>query len=429
MARYHRPEMNRSGKQVAALALLVALGCAPAGEETAVDETAASTAVHVRIALFNIRELKTEKLLEVDENGRGIHPQARAAAKIVRRLEPDVLILNEIDHDYGSDAEDLALNARRFRDAYLASGYEPPDLPYAWAVANNTGLLSGLDLDGDGHVAGDEDRGSRQHGNDSFGYGTYPGEFSMAILSRYPILEQEVRTFQKLLWKDLPGHHIPDALFPREVLEVFRLSSKSHWDVPLDIDGERLHLFVSHPTPQGFDGEEDKNGRRNFDEIKLWVEYLDAGEELIDDRGRRGGYESTAPFVIAGDLNAAPLTGDNGGDGPFRISVYDEQAAIDQLLRHPRIQDSGPFVTSHGALAHRVEEPRRAGPPGFPERSTSVFGPGARIDYILPSVDIEIEDGGVFWPTAEEDAEGARWADDASDHRLVWLDLALPRDH
>ena len=56
------------------------------------------------------------------------------------------------------------------------------------------------------------------------------------------------------------------------------------------------------------------------------------------------------------------------------------------------------------------------------------IGDGARIDYILPSTDLEIVAGGVFWPTPEEDPEGARWADEASDHRLVWLDVALGDD-
>ena len=376
--------MNRT-KCLLTGAILALTAWTPIADNALADTETVSSPQRIRIALFNIRELKTEKLLDVDEAGRGRHPQAMAAANIIRRLEPDVVILNEIDHDYESDSTDLALNVRRFRDAYLKREEEVLDLPYAFAAPSNTGLLSGLDLDGDGHVANDKNRGTRVHGNDSFGYGTYPGEYSMAVLSRYPVLEQEVRTFQKLLWKDLPGHHISSDLFPSEVQRIFRLSSKSHWDVPIDVGGERLHLFLSHPTPQGFDGEEDKNGRRNFDEIKLWIEYLDSGESLTDDGGTRGGYESSDAFVIAGDLNAAPLVAGQGSEGPFRVSVYDGMAAIDQLLGHPRIQDSGPFATSRGGLAHRAETAREPGPPGYSERSTSVFGQGARIDYILPS--------------------------------------------
>ncbi len=392
---------------------------------TSYGQAPGASAGKVRIALFNIRELRTEKILDVDVEGRGRHPQALAAARIIRRIRPDILVLNEIDHDYGADSSDLDLNARRFRDAYLAGGDDGLDLPHSYAAANNTGILSGLDLDGDGRAATDTDRGERAHGNDSWGYGSYPGEYSMAVLSRFPIRAAEARTFQKLRWLELPGNHLPRGHFAPDVEDGLRLSSKSHWDLPIEVGGGLLHLFVSHPTPQGFDGPEDKNGRRNFDEIKLWVEYLDAGEALVDDRGSTGGYASLSPFVVIGDLNAAPLNPERSDDGPFRTSVYDGMAAIDQLLRHPRIQDSGPFAVSSGGLVHNAELPRTPGPPAYPERSTSVFGDGARIDYILPSRDLEILAGGVFWPTAEENPEEAGWADEASDHRLVWLDLGL----
>ena len=413
-------------------------GCA--GASNSIDQAATnspSSPTTVRIAMFNIRELEMEKILDLDDQGRGRDPQALAAARIIRRVRPDILVLNEIDHDYNAESAGLDASARRFRDGYLSQGSDPLDLPYSFALANNTGLLSGLDLDGDGRTATDADRGTRAHGNDSWGYGTYPGQYSMAVLSRFPIRSGDARTFQNLLWKDLPGHHMPTGHFSTEVANLMRLSSKSHWDVPIEINGRLLHLLVSHPTPQGFDGAEDKNGRRNFDEIKLWAEYLNDSGTLEDDHGETGGYRSSDPFVIIGDLNAKPLppSGSRGpetewagsaqSDNRFRTSIYDGLPAIDQLLDHPRIQDSGPLLTSSGGLSHNAKTPRAPGPPSFPERSTSVFGNGARIDYILPSIDLEILSGGVFWPTPEEDSEGAQWADEASDHRLVWLDVAF----
>lgn len=425
--------MIRHTFSIAAL-LLVLTACAT----TSVDKNAPEVLPmpSVRIALFNIRELTAAKIDDVDEHGRGQDPQALAAARVIRRVRPDILVLNEIDHSY-KDGDSLDGCARRFRDAYLRADRESSgdadgignsdpvlDLPHIFAAPNNTGILSGLDLDGDGQTATDADRGSRVHGNDSWGYGTYPGEYSMAVLSRFPIRNQDVRTFQKLLWKDLPGHHMPPEHYAPEVVNALRLSSKSHWDVPLEINGRLLHLFVSHPTPQGFDGPEDKNGRRNFDEIKLWADYLNDSASLEDDQGGTGGYRSEDPFVTVGDLNAKALTPSTGSTGPFRTSTYDGKAAIDQLLEHPRVQDSGPFVSSQGALHHNTETVRSPGAPDFSERSTSVFGAGARIDYILPSIDLRILSGGVFWPTPAEDPDGAQWAEQASDHRLVWLDVA-----
>jgi hypothetical protein len=412
---------------ISALALIVLLAAcmdAPTSIDDAPGE-APRDETRVRIALFNIRELSTDKIYDTDDEGRGRHPQALAAARIIRRSRPDILVVNEIDHDYEATAEGLDLTARRFRDAYLAHGEDALHLPYSYAAPNNTGLLSGLDLDGDGRTATDADRGSRAHGGDSWGFGTFPGQYSMAVLSRFPIRTPEARTFQKFLWKDLPGHHMPAGQLTPELAAILRLSSKSHWDLPIAVGDRLLHLLVSHPTPQGFDGPEDKNGRRNFDEIKLWVEYLEDGSSLVDDQGESGGFGSRDPFVVIGDLNAKPLVRGTEEDGPFRTSVYNGKAAIDQLTLHDRIQDSGPFAVSTGGLAHNAQTLRSPGAPGFPERSTSVFGDGARVDYILPSVEFEILRGGVFWPTPDEDPEAARWAEEASDHRLIWLDLAL----
>ena len=91
----------------------------------------------------------------------------------------------------------------------------------------------------------------------------------MVVYSKYPIATDDVRTFQEFLWKDMPGAVLPDDpttaapadwYSPAE-LDVFRLSSKSHWDVPIKLPGRKpVHFLVSHPTPPIFDGTEDRNG-------------------------------------------------------------------------------------------------------------------------------------------------------------------------
>lgn len=62
---------------------------------------------------------------------------------------------------------------------------------------------------------------------------------------------------------------------------MLRLSSKSHWDVPINIplDAEasvtkRVHMLLHHPTPPAFDGAEGRNHLRNHDEIRLFADYV-----------------------------------------------------------------------------------------------------------------------------------------------------------
>lgn len=401
------------GARRVAVVLLLSAGCAGVSNVSSPDP-ASSSPQRLRVALFNVEELSAAKVGERDEAGAGINAQLRAAAAILQRVRPDVLVLQEVDQvaDEAQSPESLTAVARGFAAAYLSRGPHALDLPHSFAAPTNTGLLTGIDLNGDGVTATARERGTREHGDDSFGFGVYPGQYSMAVLSRYPLEAARARTFQRLLWKDLPGNHLPAEFFSSAARGILRLSSKSHWDVPVRVGESTVHLWISHPTPPAFDGPEDRNGRRNFDEIRFWRLYLDGEPALYDDHGVRGGYAAGEPFLIVGDLNASPDPAE---------SLYDGKTAMAQLLEHPRIQDSGSACTSEGGRAFA----RAAGSQLHPERITAQFLGGRRVDYLLPSTELRILDGGVFWPAESPDPDGAALASQASDHRLVWLDLEL----
>jgi len=402
-----------------ALIAPLGVGCGPTEDPVPAAEAPAAAEIppwperdFVRVATFNIQELSRDKLFATDDAGVGAHPQVRAAATVIQRVRPDVLVLNEVDHYYGQGVRGISAYAHRFVELYLNTGEAPINYPYVLVAPNNTGMLSGLDLNRDGTVATEVDEGTRGFGDDSFGFGTYQGQYSMVVLSRFPMDAARSRTFRSFLWKDLPGHHMPEAFYGAEVAEILRLSSKSHWDFPLVIGEQALHLWVSHPTPPVFDGDEDRNGRRNFDEIRFWSLYLDGSDAIYDDQGRRGGFDGSAPFIIAGDLNAQPGATE---------SLYDGGNAISQLLDDARIQDPGDMVSSLGALQGRA-----AGAPAHHERSTAGFLGGVRVDYVLPSAALTVDGGGVFWPDEADDPDGSAVAAAASDHHLVWIDVRLP---
>ncbi|QXD17243.1 endonuclease/exonuclease/phosphatase family protein [Rhodocaloribacter litoris] len=382
--------------------------------------------VTVRVATFNLEDVRTEDLRRPD------HPRLKRLAAQIQRRRPDILLLNEIAYDMPGapgyrEGDPAGRNGQRFADTFLAvsqaEGLEP--IRYrAFMAPTNTGRPSGFDLDHDGRAvtafpepppSGPDGRPApqtpegRAYGNDCWGFGTFPGQYAMALLVRedFEILTDSVRTF-----RDFPWHRLPDALRPIDpatgepwyddaVWQAFPLSSKSHWDVPVRLPGGHvLHLLASHPTPPAFDGPEGRNKRRNHDEIRFWAEYLTApprGRDttfLIDDQGRRGGLAPDAPFVLLGDLNADPDEGSSLNDpvGTF-------------LLRHPRIQ--GDFV------------PQAAGQSPFPDLDPDDTARwGLRVDYVLPSTGLTILDGGIDRP---DDPNAP-----LSDHFLVWLDLALP---
>lgn len=370
----------------------------------------------VRVATFNVsmaRDQAGQLALELDG---GDHPSIHRVAAILRLVRPDVVLLNEFDHD-GAHADRLI---QQFQDNYLAAerGAEAgPPLRYAhtFTAPVNTGVPSGLDLDGDG-TAG-------VGGGDAYGFGLHPGQYGMVVLSRFPIVVDKVRTFQHLRWGAMPGALLPDDprtdtpadFLAADAQNVMRLPSKSLWDLPIHIGDHVVHLLASHPTPPAFDGPEDRNGRRNHDEIRLLADYITGGPGsayISDQHGVHGGLAPAASFVIVGDLNADPDDGDS------------VDRAIRQLLDHSRIQSSV-APTSDGAVAAAQRDggvnSQHRGPDGTDTADFSERGPGnLRTDYVLPSRDLRVVGSGVFWPKPGD--PGAELVD-ASDHRLVWLDL------
>jgi hypothetical protein len=352
----------------------------------------------LRVASFNTALSRDAAGQFVQEMRLGGTPQARAVAEIIQRVRPDIILLNEIDHDPAANA--VALFAASLETGLR--GTEGIAYPHRFTARVNTGVLAPVDLDGDGAIA--------QPG-DALGYGLHPGHYGMAILSRHPIIR--ARTFQTLRWQAMPGHRMPRGFYSAEAEAVLRLSSKSHWDVTVDVGGTPMHLLASHPTPPVFDGPEDRNGRRNADEIRFWGDYLDGRDWIVDDAGARGGL-GDGLFVILGDLNADPADGDG------------RREAIRALLGHPRVADPQP--RSDGA----AQAPRPEGRQGDPALATAAFrlpaGP-LRADYVLPDRRLAVLGSGVFWPAEGQPhrrlvGDGSRIV--SSDHRLVWVDIALP---
>lgn len=343
--------------------------------------------------------------------------QAAAVAEVIQLIAPDVLLINEFDYDEGHVALGL------FQDNYLSvsqNGAPPIEYPYAYTAPSNTGVPSGFDLNNNGTIGG---------GDDALGFGFFPGQFGMAVYSKHPIKERQIRTFQNFLWKDMPGALLPDDAatpapadwYSADELAVLPLSSKSHWDIPIRIDGETVHFLVSHPTPPVFDGPEDRNGRRNFDEIRFWADYVNKGRAaryIYDDEGRRGGLRG-GKFVIAGDQNSDPLDGDSI---PGAI-----QQLLDNRRINTRVTPSSEGAVEQAALQGGANATHRSDP----KFDTADFADGApgnlRADYVLPSRNLDIVDAGVFWPLSTDPLFRlvGTFPFPTSDHRPVWIDVEV----
>lgn len=320
--------------------------------------------------------------------------RALQVSQLVAHLDPDILVLSGLDQDLRL----VTLGA--LRDLMAEHGV---DYPHLFAPPGNAGLRTGLDLNGDAR---------RETPDDAQGYGIFPGQKGLALLSRYPIDLQSTSDFTSFLWAALPRNTSPHAtngsMADAAVHDVQRLSSTSHWDVAVDLgSGRRLQLLAWQAGPPAFGG--DRNRARNRDETAFWLAYLD---------GHLPMQMRDAPFVLIGGSNLDPFDGD--GDG----------AVMQAVLSHPRVQDPQP--SSLGALASAQSDPRSAMHLGPHALDTVEWpqanGPGnLRVSYILPMTGLHVRQAGVFWPAPDDPLVELLGTETTSPsrHRPVWVDLDL----
>ena len=295
---------------------------------------------------------------------------------VLQALDADVLVLTGIDYDFGGEAL-AALNLRLGQGAY----------PFVMALRPNSGVATGLDLDGNGQLG--EPR-------DAQGYGRFAGQAAMAVLSRVPILTAQARDFSGFLWRDLPGADLPPDMSP-DARAILRLSTSGHWEVPLDLgNGATLRLLVWYAPPPVFDGPEDRNGRRNHDEAAFWLRLMDGDLPFPppDD-----------PFILLGQSNLDPL------DGQGR------RAAMQALLSHKALQDPEPRGTSGRS------DPGQTGDPALDTALYDGIG-GLRVEVILPSASLNVSAAGMLSPPDGD--QMAATLTTASRHWPIWVEITQP---
>ncbi|MGL5205756.1 MAG: endonuclease/exonuclease/phosphatase family protein [Metamycoplasmataceae bacterium] len=371
--------------------------------------------------------------------------QIRNIAAIIQINRPDVILLNEFNNDgNGQDKQIMKL----FQDNFLSHPQsinsidggdllEPIIYPFYETYATNTGLKSGMDLDNDGMIDNSPE--------DAYGFGFYHGHYAFGVMSMHEIDRGNTRTFQEFKWKDLPNAKIPkiiedngkippgmqigDNWYTDEEWNNLRLSSKNHVDVPIKVKVgntvENIHLLLSHPTPPSFElGGTEANLERNLAEVQFWNEYINNNNALYDDNGVAGGIDgSKEKFVILGDLNSDNLFGNASGKVGQGIRALTGSEFVNKS-----IVDGNLVPKSKGAEleVNTYNHPK-------PETRTSVFG--LRVDWSLPSANLDVINSGVYWQAEGEkgrllfnDSRIGRWGNSkeiSSDHRFVWSTIRL----
>lgn len=359
--------------------------------------------VAVRFMTFNLEDIRHDQASTTN------NARLQRLAEAIQRIRPNVLLLNELETVSDSSQKSTA-------DLFIQNYLMIPQAEWlegiafaSFTPATNTGIPSGHDLDRSGEVhdippprSQRQTSEQRAYGGDCFGFGTFPGQYGMALLvdPALKIIDTEIRTYQRFLWNDLPDVQIPtledgSPYYSDDAWAEFRLSSKTHAIVPILLpNNTTVNAIISHPTPPAFDGREQRNKLRNHDEIRMISAIIENHQFLYDDQGLIGGLAEGSSFVVMGDLNADPKHGSSIGD-PINTFLL----GSNQIAKTPA-----------PASSIKIE--------GLDPTDTSGFR--LRVDYVLPSSDLEILDSGLWRYGSDRDSGFG------SDHFPVWVDLLVP---
>ncbi len=357
-------------------------------------------------------------------------PKARLVAEVLQRTRPDVVLLQEFDYDATGQS------VRNFITHYLETpqnGAQPITYAHWFMPEVNTGVPVLDDAGEPVDVNGDGQTGTP---HDAHGWGNYSGHYGMVLLSRWPIDWDDTASgsnsfrMQEAAAQSF-GQEALDAQ-PAAARPFIRASSKTHLAVAIKVPttnrlpgrpapprGERkedagvpVGVIFAHPTPPVFDGPEDRNGHRNALEINMLSRYVEEAYFMAQ------AYEKQpSPLIVLGDMNADPHDGES------------RPGAVQQLIDHPQLQDPQPGSDGGTAWASK-QSGINASHRTDPRTDTADWnddpnqGPGnLRVDYVLPSRDLIVLEAGVYWPPP---GDSRVYLNEASDHRLVWVDLAVP---
>jgi hypothetical protein len=398
-------ETTATGKKNNEAASGATSGAGPSGTggSTGSGPTDPLPALALRVAQFNLREMSTAKIVAASD------AQVTAAAEVIARFAPDIVSINELQYDMvnvptsglpgapyakAGGFQGGAENAVRLA-AHVTKAAADVTYPHTLITRGNSGYYwEGDDLGQSSYVLR--------------GWGEWPGRFNTAVLSRYPILENEVRVIHDIPWKSLPETSI-DKMKQAEGIDVpdgFPIFEKSLNIVPVDLGDRVLYLVLLHTVSPAFDP---INPYRNFDELRALRLFLDGALPGVEP------LSADARFVILGDLNADP----DDGDGLA--------GAIEQLVNHPSVVAWYP--AGHGTKGANGQLNTYVSGCGKDD-GTTVTDPTKKfqmqLDYILPGKTIgQPKAGEVFWPDHVASPEDWALRCTASDHALLYADLEL----
>ena len=260
-----------------------------------ISATLTATAVEVRVVHFNIKELSSAKLRSP---GKQLH-QVKA---ILRDLPFDFLSVQEMQYDMpGVPSPSFQTRGQNPKKLLQFADRADSEFTVNFAPAN-TGAHARTRSNG--HYYTDTTSSEARRAVDQINFGIYPGQYSTALISRFPVLDYTV--YSDMTWKEFnpkidlsPFKTATGTPLPSDM----KLFDKNFNHVEVEIAGQIVHVISFHTVPTyHFGNPHSVNTVRNRDQLRFLEWYLTGKSDIAIDLSH---IRSVAgqPFIAMGDWN------------------------------------------------------------------------------------------------------------------------------
>jgi endonuclease/exonuclease/phosphatase family metal-dependent hydrolase len=263
----------------------------------------------ISVVHWNIKELTTKKLHNNNE-------QLDAVKNILDEFTFDILSVNELQYDLpnvptetfqsqGVNAEILAKHLRK----------DPMEHAISFTQANTGNKAKRVKY----KYATKMTKRSRKLA-DQDNFGLFPGQYSTALISKYPIKSEII--VKNLKWREF-NKNVSFAKFRRangrRVPTSIQLFDKSFTDVVIEVDGKEVHLIALHAVPSfHFGNKRSPNYERNRDQLRFLEWYLTGGTDISVKLPKKYAHikplKKGTPFIAMGDFNTSIYANNKGSE-------------------------------------------------------------------------------------------------------------------
>jgi hypothetical protein len=273
-----------------------------------VNKTAQINVVH-----WNIKELSTDKLNKKSE-------QLQAVNRVLRNFKWGLLSVNELQYDKvgvpSNTYRSQGVNAEKLAKLL---GHNTDDMAISFTQANTGNKAKKKN----GEYLTQMSREARALA-DQDNFGIFPGQYSTALLSKFPIKSEII--IKDLKWREFN----PKTKFRNyrrtnkgRLPTSIELFDKSFSHIIIDVEGIEVNVIGLHTVPAfGFGNKRTPNMDRNRDQLRFLEWYLTGGTDIPVKMPKRYEHirplEKDAKFIAMGDWN---------------VSIYDNKSGSLVLKR------------------------------------------------------------------------------------------------